>query len=141
MDINKLLAVWDTAFISAERGARFKSTNKRLRECELGFNTSTGEYYIQIGSVTYGLNDIKIEEQSFKELLENNIGCKKKDAIEKMLIDMWSSIGMDIPSNYEDIVQFCFEDVEDTADKDKWHSGDVVIAFRRWIEEQTKYND
>jgi len=66
----------------------------------------------------------------------------KKDQIESMLISIvFASIGMDIPSNYEDIVQFCYEDVCDTADKNNWHSGDVIIAFRRWIEDQAKYKD
>jgi len=62
----------------------------------------------------------------------------KKDAIESMLIDMWASIGMGIPENYEDLVQDCYEDVCSCADPENWHSGDVAIAFRRWIEDQTK---
>ena len=66
-----------------------------------------------------------------------NWTVEKKDEIERMLIDMWSSIGIDIPANYEDIVQYCYEDVCGAADPVKWHSGDVAIAFRRWIEEQT----
>ena len=66
---------------------------------------------------------------------ENN---KKKDEVESILIMMWKTIGMDIPENFEDIVQYCFEDVCDTADPVDWHSGDVSIAFRRWIEEQSK---
>ena len=64
------------------------------------------------------------------------LNLEKKDSIEKMLINMWSTLGMDIPSNFEDIVQFCFEDVCETADPIEWHSGDVTIAFRRWIEAQ-----
>jgi hypothetical protein len=63
---------------------------------------------------------------------------EKKDQIEKMLISMWASLGMDIPSNFEDIVQYCYEDVCETADPVKWHSGDIAIAFRRWIEDQHK---
>jgi hypothetical protein len=47
---------------------------------------------------------------------------------------MWASLGMDIPSNYENIVQDCYEDVCTVADPENWHSGDVAIAFRRWIE-------
>jgi hypothetical protein len=46
---------------------------------------------------------------------------------------------MDIPSNYEDIVQDCFEDIHETADPVNWSNGDVSIAFRRWIEKQSKY--
>lgn len=61
---------------------------------------------------------------------------KKKDAIETILIDMWTSIGIGIPNNHETIVQYCFEDVCDSADEFTWHSGDVAIALRRWIEKQ-----
>lgn len=67
-----------------------------------------------------------------------NWTVEKKDEIEWMLIDMWASIHMDPPENFEVIVQFCYEDVCETADPDCWHSGDVAIAFRRWIEEQTR---
>ena len=59
---------------------------------------------------------------------------EKKDAIETILINMWLSLNMEIPSNYEDIVQFCYEDVCETADPENWNNDDVVIAFRRWIE-------
>lgn len=66
-----------------------------------------------------------------------NWTVEKKDSIESMLINMFASIGMDIPENYEDIVQYCYEDVCETADPENWHSGDVTIAFRRWIESNT----
>jgi hypothetical protein len=69
------------------------------------------------------------------EVEKNNA---KKDEVEHILIGMWASIGIDIPDNYEDIVQDCYEDVLETADPDNWHSGDVSIAFRRWIEKQGK---
>ena len=45
-----------------------------------------------------------------------NWTVEKKDRIEGMLIDMWRTIGMDIPDNFEDIVQDCYEDVCETAD-------------------------
>lgn len=63
-----------------------------------------------------------------------NWSVEKKDEIEKILINLWKSMGMDIPSNYESIVQFCYEDVCETACPLNWHDGDVAIAFRRWIE-------
>lgn len=63
-----------------------------------------------------------------------NYSIEKKDAIEKILISIWASIGMDIPTNYENIVQFVYEDVCDTADPENWNDSDVVIGFRRWIE-------
>jgi len=93
-----------------------------------------------------------VDENEDNELIENVSDCYKyiteysdnlhinsvgiKDEVERMLINMWVSIGIDIPNNYEDIVQYCYEDILDTADLDNWHSGDVSIAFRRWIEEQ-----
>jgi hypothetical protein len=66
-----------------------------------------------------------------------NWTVEKKDAIETMLIDLWASIGMGIPDNFDVIVQDCYEDVCECADPVNWHSGDVAIAFRRWIEAQT----
>lgn len=67
------------------------------------------------------------------KLFETN---EKKDSIEEMLINMWATIGCDIPNNFESIVQYCYEDVCETADPENWHSGDVAIAFRRWMEDQ-----
>ena len=60
-----------------------------------------------------------------------------KDEIERILFTKWKVFGMDIPANFEEIVQFCYEDVGEAADPDNWHDGDVAIAFRRWIEEQS----
>jgi len=59
---------------------------------------------------------------------------KKKDEIESLLIDIFDRIGIETPSNYEDIVQFVFEDVCETADPVNWNNDDVAIGFRRWIE-------
>ena len=61
---------------------------------------------------------------------------KKKDEIESLLIDIFDRIGIEVPSNYEDITQFVFEDVCDTADPVNWNNDDVAIGFRRWIEAQ-----
>ena len=58
----------------------------------------------------------------------------KKEEITEMLIDIFDRINIDTPSNFDDISEFVIEDVEDAADKENWHDGDVAIAFRRWIE-------
>jgi len=63
---------------------------------------------------------------------------KKKDEIESLLIDIFDRIGIETPSNYEDIVQFVFEDVCETADPINWNNDDVAIGFRRWIESNKK---
>jgi hypothetical protein len=51
-----------------------------------------------------------------------------------MLIDMFDRINIDMPSNFDDILEFVYNDVCETADENNWHDGDVAIAFRRWIE-------
>jgi len=51
-----------------------------------------------------------------------------------MLIDIFGRINIDTPSNFDEILEFVVDDVNDTADKENWHDGDVAIAFRRWIE-------
>ena len=70
-----------------------------------------------------------------KDQAEN---IKKKDEIESLLIDIFDRIGIETPSNLEDITQFVFEDVCDTADGDDWNNDDVAIGFRRWIESHDK---
>lgn len=67
-----------------------------------------------------------------------NWTIEKKDEIERMLIEKWKQLGMGIPDNFETVVQFCYEDVCETADPENWHDGDIAIAFRRWIEAQSK---
>ncbi len=63
-----------------------------------------------------------------------NWSVQKKDEIEKLFINIITKIGMNMPDNFEDIVQFIYEDVCETADVDNWNDSDVIIGFRRWIE-------
>ena len=58
----------------------------------------------------------------------------KKEEVTSQLIDLFDRIGIDMPSNFDEILEFVYNDVDETADKENWHSGDVAIAFRRWIE-------
>lgn len=70
------------------------------------------------------------------EEISLNWTVEKKDEVEKTLIKRLTSMGMDLPNNFEDIVQYCYEDVCETADPRDWSDGDVMIAFRRWVEKQ-----
>ena len=81
-----------------------------------------------------GRNDIWHERDICGECYDQAENTKKKDEIESLLIDIFDRIGIETPSNFEDITQFVFEDVCDTADKDNWNDDDVAIGFRRWIE-------
>jgi hypothetical protein len=70
------------------------------------------------------------------ELLRKVKMDEKKKEIEYLLIQKFSQIGMDRPSNFQAILDYVCDDVNETADVENWHDGDVAIAFRRWIEEQ-----
>ena len=61
----------------------------------------------------------------------------RKDDIESIFINLISRMVLGIPKNYEDIVQYIYEDVLETADPINWSINDVVIGFRRWIESKT----
>lgn len=62
----------------------------------------------------------------------------KRKYIEQDLFDIYQRIGINKPVNHDEILDFCFEDVDESGDKDNWHSGDVAISFRRWIESKTE---
>lgn len=58
----------------------------------------------------------------------------RKEVETQLLGEIYPAIGIDKPSNHDDIVEFIFHDVEVTADPVDWHSGDIAIGFRRFIE-------
>ena len=62
-----------------------------------------------------------------------------KKQIEDELIHIFIyKLCMEIPNNMDEITEFVERDVKETADEQNWTSQDVSIAFRRWIEVQTK---
>ena len=64
---------------------------------------------------------------------KTKIGITEKH-IEPFLLNIFNRIGIDTPSNYIDILKFITNEVSETSNLLKWNSGDVEIAFRRWIE-------
>lgn len=60
-----------------------------------------------------------------------------KKEIETLLIDNFDRMNMDIPSNFDDILEFVYQDIKETADQENRNDADVVIGFRRWIESQS----
>ena len=70
--------------------------------------------------------------------MRTEIDSQMWDDIDALLIShIFDKLQMDLPSNFEQIVEFVYWDVYDTADRENWHDGDVVIGFRRWIESQS----
>ena len=66
------------------------------------------------------------------------LATKKKDDVEEQVLHLFRVIGIDLPENWEDIVQYVFEDVLDTADAENWTSEDVKIGFRRYLESKSE---
>jgi len=58
----------------------------------------------------------------------------RKEVETQLLGEIYPAIGIDKPSNHDDIVEFIVNDVEVAADPEEWHSGDISIGFRRFIE-------
>lgn len=56
------------------------------------------------------------------------------DEITAVFSKIISEMGMDEPENFEKIAHYIIKDILETADIDKWSTGDVIIGFRRWIE-------
>ena len=108
------------------------------KDINTGFDTCSICKGVEIANSMYSVNDNSDDFDLICEECSEKSNNKKKDEIEKILIRMIASMGMDIPANYEDIVQFCFEDVHEVADKENWNDSDVTIAFRRWIESRSE---
>jgi hypothetical protein len=59
----------------------------------------------------------------------------KKKIIVGMVIDMFDRISTaPIPSNFDEIVEFIYNDVNETADPINWDVNDVHFSFYKWIE-------
>jgi hypothetical protein len=56
-----------------------------------------------------------------------------KHEIKECLYRLFNSMRMDLPTNFDEILDFVISDVEETADRN-WSDGDVASGFRRWIE-------
>jgi hypothetical protein len=73
-------------------------------------------------------HNIEIEEIG-KDMGEDGM----ETIVETYLENMFKAIEMDRPENYDVMFNFICDDIRETADED-FSYGDVVIAFRRFIE-------
>ena len=63
---------------------------------------------------------------------------KFKKEVRQEVCEIFTKIALDLPSNIDDIVKYCIEDVEHSADQNGWSDTDVHIAFRRWCEGENR---
>lgn len=54
------------------------------------------------------------------------------------LLQLYMKMGIDKPSNHEDIVEFVVNDIIDSADLSNWNDDDVRIGFRRFLEKNSE---
>ena len=57
-----------------------------------------------------------------------------KEQVGFALEHIWQKIGIDVPENHDKIVEFCYNDIGESADPARWNEIDVAIALRRFIE-------
>jgi hypothetical protein len=60
------------------------------------------------------------------------------DEIENEVYAIYQKIGIDKPLNHDEIVEFITNDVQECTFVDEWTSEDVLIAFRRFIENKSE---
>lgn len=95
----------------------------------------------------FQVNGKIVEKRTFNDLvdvtsklhvlgqIENQLLMQSKViAVRVMLTELFNNIGINQPSNFNEILEFIVNDINETAHPVDWHSGDVAIAFRRWIE-------
>jgi hypothetical protein len=85
----------------------------------------------------HGANDIWFEGDICSDCKQQELNLKMKDLIEEKLIDIFDRIGIQTPSNLEDITQYCFEYLVIDENYNVLSDLDlqVAFAFKLWIEE------
>jgi hypothetical protein len=68
--------------------------------------------------------------------MSNKLPTKEINNLEFNLRWIYGAIGIDVPENHDEILNFVIADIEDTADE-SYTSEDIRIAFRRFLETKT----
>lgn len=126
---------------------------QKLREDEL--HTETSDWVAEQGLPAWSLDELMVQSgengedylmtpeqlergQIFMDMFENHVEEPVErsltEEVEYFLTVLWSTIGIDRPANHSEIAKYIEEDVEAAADPVDYHSGDMEIAFRRYLE-------
>ena len=85
-----------------------------------------------------GRNDIWFECDVCGDCHGEKLNFQKKDLIEEKLIDMFDRIGIEMPTNLEDITQYCFEYliIDENYNVLTDLDNQVAFAFKLWVQQQ-----
>lgn len=61
-----------------------------------------------------------------------------QEYIANYFLQLLAGMGMDKPHNFDEIVDYIVNDMEETTEPNDWNTDDIIIGFRRWIESQSK---
>ena len=126
--IDKIVCISDEAVNDSELPSNFGKLTDIYFE-EIGASGDHLQDFNSYASIT--MTNGSVYTINTHEIVESPI---KIEDVEHLLKQIWISIGIDVPINHNEILQFIVNDIIATADNNDWHSGDVAIAFRRWIE-------
>lgn len=85
-----------------------------------------------------GDNDMWFEGDVCGDCHKQDVNTEQKDLIEEKLIDMFDRIGIQTPSNLENITQHCFEYliIDEKYNNLSDLDSQVAFVFKLWIEKQ-----
>jgi hypothetical protein len=78
------------------------------------------------------------DPDTFDVICDECLAKTKKGEITSMLIDIFDKIGIQTPGNFDQILEYVFEDVCLRADQKEWSDRDVAFSFKLWIESNSK---
>jgi hypothetical protein len=101
-------------------------------------NIKEDRWYCTECGINQGRNDIWFECDVCGDCHVQKTNTKKKDMIEEKLIDMFDRIGIEMPTNLEDITQYCFEYliIDENYNVLSDLDNQVAFAFKLWVQQQ-----
>jgi len=97
----------------------------------IGIVESFDESFVWLNGCPYA---IQLDYVETEEVIEKRDMASE---VSSHLKNIFININIDRPSNFDEIVSFIVVDVASTADKNLWHTGDIEIGFRRYLESKS----
>ena len=82
---------------------------------------NTKDWYL-VYDFAYDSLEVEYEHQ-LRKIVERSVS-----------VEIYTKLGLDRFNNHVEIIDYIINDLREAADLENWHNGDVVIAFRRFVE-------